>query len=179
MNVLTHFTIPYKGMGDGIHNLDFDIDSDFFKAFEASHLDNGKFKVLVEIDRRHDSSVFTFNIDGSTKTNCDRCLESINLPMYGDFTLHVKHGADGESTDEIMYIHPETSTLNLSQVIYEFVLLCMPLVKIYNCENDEIPPCNINILDKLDDVEEKDKKEEKETTKNGIWDTLKGLELDK
>ncbi|MFT4535568.1 MAG: hypothetical protein ACJA1A_001515 [Saprospiraceae bacterium] len=177
MNVLDHFTIPYKGMGNGIHNLEFDIDSDFFKAFEASHLDNGKFKVLVEMDRRNESSVFTFDIEGSTKTNCDRCLESINLPMYGDFTLHVKHSHEGESTDEIMYIHPETSTLNLSQVIYEFVLLCMPLVKTYDCENDENPPCNLNILEKLEQEEELE--EEENNTKNDIWDSLKGLDLNK
>ncbi len=177
MNVLDHFTIPYKGMGSGIHNLEFDVHSDFFKAFEASHLDNGEFKVLVEMDKRHDSSVFSFDIEGNTKTNCDRCLESISLPMYGTFTLHVKHSTEGESTDEIMYIHPETSTLNLSQVIYEFVLLCMPLVKIYDCENDEQPPCNLTILEKLDQEEEQEKEENK--TKNGIWDSLKGLELDK
>jgi uncharacterized metal-binding protein YceD (DUF177 family) len=174
MNVLDHFTIPYKGMGNGIHNLEFDVHSDFFKAFEASHLDNGEFKVLVEMDRRHDSSVFTFDIEGNTKTNCDRCLEFIKLPMYGTFTLHVKHSTEGESTDEIMYIHPETSTLNLSQVIYEFVLLCMPIVKTYDCENDEHPPCNLTILKKID-LEEKQEKD----TKNGIWDSLKGLELDK
>ena len=150
MNVLSHFTIPYKGMGNGIHNLEFDVDSDFFEVFEVSHLKNGKFKILVEMDRRHDSSVFSFDIEGSTKTNCDRCLEFIDLPMYGNFTLHVKHSTEGESNDEIMYIHPETSTLNLSQIIYEFVLLCMPIVKTYDCENDVNPTCNLDVLEKLD-----------------------------
>lgn len=174
MKVLNHFTIPYKGMGNGIHNLEFDIDNQFFNAFEASHLDNGSFKVLVEMDKKHDSSVFTFDIDGSTNTNCDRCLEAINLPMYGEFTLHVKHSIDGESDDEIMYIHPETATLNLSQVIYEFVLLCMPIVKTYDCWNDEKPPCNFTVLEKLNTEETK---EEKEKPNNGIWDSLKGLEL--
>jgi len=177
MNVLNHFTIPYKGMGDGIHNLEFNVDSDFFAEFEASHLNNGNFNVLVEMDRKHGSSVFTFDIEGITKTNCDRCTESIDLPMDGEFILHVKHGIESESTDEIMYIHPETSTLNLSQVIYEFILLCMPLVKTYDCENDEHPPCNFNILEKLELKEGQEI--EKNVINNGIWDSLKDLELDK
>jgi len=176
MNVLEHFIIPYKGMGIGIHKLEFDIDNDFFETFDASHLTNGVFRVLVEMDKRHDSSVFTFLISGSTYTNCDRCLESINLPMSGKYNLHVKHGIDGESDDEILYIHPETSTLNLSQFIYEFTLLSMPLVKIYGCENDETPPCNFDILDKLDqDINDvSDLKND-----DGIWDSLNGLKLNK
>lgn len=176
MNVLDHYTIPYRGMGNGIHNLEFNVDSDFFAAFEASHLNNGLFNVVVEMDRRHDSSVFKFQIQGSTNTNCDRCLESIDLPMSGNFTLHVKHSTEGESDDEIMYIHPETSTLNLSQVIYEFTLLCMPIVKTYDCENDVNPPCNLDILKKMDrDISD----ELKLDNNGGIWDSLNGLELDK
>jgi uncharacterized metal-binding protein YceD (DUF177 family) len=176
MKVLDQYTIPYKGMGNGIHNLEFDIDNNFFSAFEASHLDNGKFKVSIEMDKRYDSSVFIFQIIGSTNTSCDRCLESIDLPMQGEFKLHVKHNADGESDDEIMYIHPETSTLNLSQFIYEFTLLCMPLVKKYDCEEEIDPPCNLDVLDKLD--QDQNVIMEEEPT-NGIWDSLNGLKLDK
>jgi len=175
MNILGHFTVPYKGMGNGVHNLEFNIDDEFFKSFEASHLNNGKFKVLVELDKRHDSSVISFDIDGSTLTNCDRCLESIHLPMYGDYILHVKHSAEGESNDEIMYIHPETSKLDLSQVIYEFILLSMPIIKSYDCENDEDPPCNFELLNKLNNSNDS---EENSKSDNSIWDSLKNLELD-
>lgn len=175
MNVLSKFSIPYKGMGFGIHNLEYDIDSSFFSHFEASHIENGSFKILVELDKRHDHSILSVDIDGYTKTNCDRCLEDIDLPMYGDYKLHIKHSEEGESTDEIMYIHPETSIFNLAQIIYEFVLLSMPIIKAYDCENDEKPPCNYKVLDRLDAQPSEDIEKDSST---GIWDSLKGLELD-
>ena len=66
MNALDYFSVPYKGLGNGIHHLKFFVDSDFFKEFEDSHLDNGNFEVNVELDKRHDHSILNFQIEAST-----------------------------------------------------------------------------------------------------------------
>ena len=172
MNVLDHFSVPYKGMGNGIHEFNFDVDSEFFKEFEDSHIDNGKFKVNVEIDKRHDHSILLFDIEGYTDTSCDRCLAPIALPLYGDFKLHVKHGEDEGSNDEIMFIHPETSILNLAQIIYEYILLSMPIIKVYDCEEDKLPPCNFEVLNKLENTQDETSQEQ-----SNVWDSLKDLDL--
>lgn len=172
MNVLDHFSVPYKGLGNGIHQLNFEVDSDFFKEFEDSHIDNGNFKVDVELDKRHDHSILFFEIEGRTKTSCDRCLAQIKLPLKGDFKLHVKHGEDEGSNDEIMFIHPETSILNLAQIIYEYISLSMPIIKVYDCDLEKKPPCNFEILSKLNISTE-----EEEVVQNDIWNSLKGLDL--
>ena len=161
-------------MGDGIHNLEFDIDNDFFKEFEESHLDNGNFKVLIELDKKSDHSIMIFDVDGYTKTSCDRCLENIELPMYGEYKLLFKHSDEGENTDEIVYIHPETSILNLAEYVYEFILLSMPIIKAYDCENDEKPPCNFQVLDKLGLTEQDDSED---NSVKGVWNSLKDLKL--
>lgn len=172
MNVLDHFSIPYKGMGNGIHTLKFSVDTDFFKEFEDSHIDNGNFEVDVELDKRHDHSILLFEIKGKTKTSCDRCLSPINLPLYGNFKLHVKHGENEESNDEIMFIHPETSILNLSQVVYEYISLSMPIIKVYDCDLEETPPCNFKVLNRLYKEEKEDSEEEK-----SVWDSLKNIDF--
>jgi len=177
MNVLSPFSIPYKGMGDGIHNLEYDVDDVFLKEFESSHLDNGKFKVLIEFDKRSDHSVLHFDIEGYTKTNCDRCLEKIKLPMFGEYVLHIKHSEEGDNTDEIVYIHPETSVLNLAKYVYEFVLLSMPIIKSYDCEYDEEPPCNFEILDKMNNLGD-DQEVDSPNEGGGIWSSLKDIKLD-
>ena len=171
MNVLDHFSVPYKGLGNGLHQLDFTVDNAFFKEFEESHIDNGNFEVHVELDKRNDHSILWFDISGSTKTNCDRCLSSIDLPVKGNFELHVKHGEKEGSNDEILFIHPETSILNLAQVTYEFILLSIPIIKVYDCEKDEQPPCNLDVLEKLND------EEESQPEKSSVWDSLKNLDL--
>lgn len=172
MNVLSHFSVPYKGLGNGIHHLNFTVDSAFFKEFEGSHIDNGNFDVDVELDKRHDHSILFFSIEGETKTSCDRCLSQIHLPVYGDFELHVKLGENEESNDEIMFIHPETSILNLAQVIYEFILLSVPIIKVYDCENDSKPPCNFEVLNKLNGSQEEPKDKQ-----GNIWDSLKDIDF--
>lgn len=172
MNVLDHFSIPYKGMGIGTHQVNFKVDSRFFKEFEDSHIDNGDFKVNVELDKRHDHSILIFNIDGNTNANCDRCLSQIHLPLQGSFKLHVKHGEKVESNDEIMFIHPETSILNLAQVVYEFILLSMPIIKVYDCDQEENPPCNFEVLDKMNENVNTD-----EVDQTNVWDSLKGMDF--
>lgn len=176
MSVLNQYSIPYRGMGIGIHNLKFDVDSSFLGAFESSHLTNGQFEILVELEKKHDSSVLVFDVKGYTKTQCDRCMEDINLPLLGRYTMHIKMSEEGESNDEILYVHPETSVINLAQLIYEYILLSMPITKVYDCENDEDPPCNDEVLDRLEyDLDIDD--EQNDPHGGSIWDSLKGLDL--
>jgi len=172
MNVLDHFSVPYKGLGNGIHRLKFNVDSEFFKEFEDSHVDNGNFEVDVELDKRHDHSELQFEVKGYTRTNCDRCLSSIDLPLHGNFRLLVKYGENEGSNDEILFIHPETSILNLAQVVYEYILLSMPIIKVYDCERDENPPCNMEVLDKLEEGSN-----EESSAQNQVWDSLKDLDF--
>jgi uncharacterized metal-binding protein YceD (DUF177 family) len=172
MNVLDHFSVPYKGLGNGIHHLNFNVDSAFFKEFEESHIDNGNFDVDVELDKRQDHSILLFSIKGKTKTSCDRCLSKIQLPIVGSFELHIKAGENEGSNDEIMFIHPDTSIINLAQVVYEFILLSIPIIKIYDCEDDTDPPCDFDVLDKLDEREE-----ESDDKQGNVWDTLNDLDL--
>lgn len=172
MNVLDHFSVPYKGLGNGIHQLNFSVDSRFFKEFEDSHIDNGNFNVNVELDKRHDHSILLFEIEGQTNTNCDRCLSQINLPLHGNYKLHVKHGEYEESDDEIMFIHPETSILNLAQIVYEYILLSMPIIKAYDCDGEENPPCNFEVLNRMND-----NVENVQIKDNNIWDSLKDLDF--
>jgi len=174
MNVLDHFSVPYKGLGSGVHHLEFSVESDFFKEFEDSHIDNGSFVVKVELDKRHDHSILLFDIEGKTNTSCDRCLASIHLPLQGHFKLHVKYGEKEDSDDEIMFIHPETSVLNLAQITYEFILLSMPMIKTYDCEEDENPPCNLQVLNALNNEAKATSTEE-----GSIWDTLKNIDFKK
>ncbi len=169
MNVLSHYTIPYRGMVNGIHHIDFDIDNKFFKAFEESIIDNGNFNVRLELDKKDNHSILTFNIEGHTNTNCDRCLESIDLPVYGEYILHVKHSLEEGSTEDVLFVHPELSVLDLAQIIYEYVLLSLPIVNTYDCTKEEKPPCNFKVLNLLDsDTDEKGP---------DIWSSLKGLDI--
>lgn len=175
MNVLDQFSIPYKGLGTGLHELHFDIDDSFFKAFDEPVLNNGKFKVKLYLDKKSDHSILNFEINGHTRTACDRCLADIDLPVYGEYTMHLKFSEDELEDDEIVFMHPETSIVNVAKFIYDIIGVSVPITKIYNCDSDENPPCNQKVLSKLSN-EDHDIVESSEQLPSP-WDKLKGLDF--
>nr|HMU03353.1 hypothetical protein [Saprospiraceae bacterium] len=60
------------------------------------------------------------------------------------------------------------------QIIYEFIVLALPLMNIYSCENEEPRKCDMNVLKKLSE----DVKIDTEPTINKIWENLKDINLD-
>lgn len=175
MNAISRYSLPYKGLGIGLHKYTFLIEDDFFEEFEGSVIKKGKFDVLLTLDKRSDHCILNFEIDGYTPTSCDRCLADINLPVNGSYTLHIKFREDayGEENDEIVFMNPDTSRLNVAQYLYEFISLSMPITKVFDC--DPAIHCDTSVLEQLTSSEEVVEKKEEKT--GGIWDELKKLDL--
>ena len=173
MNVLDHFSVPYKGLGNGLHRLNFIIDNEFFEEFEDSHIDNGDFTVDVELDKKDDHSVLVFEIKGNTQTTCDRCLASMQMPIRGTYEILVKLGEEDLSNDEIVYIHPESSKINLAQLIYEFILLSVPMIKTCPTNKEEVNfACDEEVMKRLNGEDNAESKGE-----NSIWSPLKDIDF--
>ena len=174
METLNQFTIPLEGLKDGMHQFDFQIDRGFFNHFEQSPIQEGNFDLKLFFDKRPDLLVLTFDFKGSFSTNCDRCLEAIELPMKNSEQLLVKYAEAPSEEADVVYIERGTQQLNVAKYAYEFICLSIPMIKVYDCEEDENPPCNQAILDQLYNEEEV----EEEETKNPVWDALKDLKKD-
>ena len=70
---------------------------------------------------------------------------------------------------EIVYVSPDIEQFNVAQYIYEYIVLSMPIIKVYDCEEDNPLPCDEEMLDRLE------AKEEENATPNPIWDELRKL----
>lgn len=177
MDNLKHFSVPIKGLKSGIHQYHFQIDKSFFSQFENSLVQEGTFEVDLIFDKRPDMYVLTFQLAGTVSAICDRCLESINLPINNEQVLIVKYAAEANDDDaDIIYIADAEAKFNVAKYIYEYINLSLPLTKIYDCEEDENAPCNEDMLSYLDAEEEE---EETEAPKNSIWDELKNFNKNK
>lgn len=170
MDALVPYTLPVKGLGVGIHRFDFKIDRLFFEHFESSPIREADVDLLLEFDKRIDMYVLDFKLSGTVRTDCDRCLAPIDLPIHDEQQLVVKFSHDpGDEEAEIVYVSPDIEQFNIAQYIYEYVVLSMPIIKVYDCENDEPIPCDEEMLDRLE------AKEEEDATPNPIWDELRKL----
>ena len=81
MEVLDHFSIPFIGLKVGLHQLKFEVDDSFFAEYENSLVKQGELTVTLDLDKRSHMAGLDFSLEGTVITDCDRCMEDINLPI--------------------------------------------------------------------------------------------------
>ena len=170
MDALVAYTLPVKGLGVGIHRFDFEIGQEFFEHFESSPIGEAQIELQLEFDKRIDMYVLDFDFSGTVRTECDRCLALINLPIANQQQLVVKFSHEpGDEDADIVYVSPDIEQFNVSRYIYEYLVLSLPMIKVYDCQNDDPRPCDEEMLKRLES------KENEETAPNPIWDELRKL----
>ena len=162
---LKEFSIPIKGLNEGMHEFDYQIDKSFFQHFEASPIEEAQFDLKLFFDKRPDMIVLTFNLKGTVKTECDRCLEELQLPISNAPQLLIKYAAQEKEDADIVYIQRERDELNVTRYVYEFICLSMPMIK-YHSDAEQ---CDEQMLKYLNSDEE-------QQADNPIWDELKNFD---
>ncbi|MFK7807524.1 MAG: DUF177 domain-containing protein [Saprospiraceae bacterium] len=172
MKTLHHFTLPILGLKMGVHQFDFQVDSEFFNNFDQSVIKQGEFDVRLYFDKRPDMIVLIFEFEGHVQTTCDRCLATIKLPVKGNNQLMVKYAEAESEEDEIWYIPSGTSELNVAKPVYEFITLSLPIIK--NCDDTEESSCDEEMLRYLQKPSEEDEaSDEDDESPNPFRDALK------
>lgn len=177
MDPLRPYEIAFVGLKTGVHQFSFPIDERFFVLFEGSLVKEGKLEVKLDFDKGISFFLLKFNITGWVELPCDRCSVNLNFPIDEDYNIVVKFDdhAEEEKDDsmaDIVYINRSASHLDVSQLIYEFINLSIPLNHV-NCDNlrDE-KPCNQDILKRLSRQTMK-----KQTAKDPRWDNLSKIKF--
>jgi uncharacterized protein len=176
---LKEFSIPIKGLKQEHYEFDFQLDSSFFAQFEDSPIAESDISVYLDLDKRTGIMELFFDIVGTIKTDCDRCLAPIHLPIECQERLVVKYSEEEqEDTDEVIYIHPESSELNVARFIYEYICLAVPFTRVYDCENDEVPPCDMEMLKRIDGESQLSPNiETSDAPENTLGDLLKDINI--
>lgn len=151
MKVLREYQIPFVGLKVGNHTFHYEIDDTFFKAFEGALISKCKVKVRLEMEKKETLFILSFFIDGSVNVICDRCSEAFDKEIFGDFQCLVKYRGERsdslpEDGDEIMYINREDSHIDVSELIYDFINLCLPMQLLHPDNADGTSSCNPEVL---------------------------------
>jgi len=150
---LREFEIPFVGLKVGVHHFNYEIDNTFFAHFSDSLIQECKVSVRVEFEKKETFFVLKFFVDGQVKVECDRCLYPFDKNIFGDYTCYVKFAENPEAMvdeDEVLYISREETILDISQLVYEYINLCLPM-QLLGCKNPgKEPQCNQEILTRLD-----------------------------
>ncbi len=152
MKELKAYRIAVKGLSIGIHHFQFEVDERFFACFEDAPLKDASFEVALTFDKRSNFYMLIFEIEGTMHTTCDRCMADINLPLHGTYDLVVRLEEEEDVDDpDVIFLDPAEDYLDLSQVLYDFVNLTVPLHKTYDCQLEDPKPCDEKALKILED----------------------------
>jgi uncharacterized protein len=147
------YRIAFAGLKQGSHLFDYEIDSNFFERFEYSPLHAGSLMVRVEVIKQDVLLILNFGIKGYVRVTCDRCLEEYDQYIEGGNRLIVKFGEETyEESDEIVVINRDEQEIDITQFIYEFINLQVPLKKVHPVDAEGHSLCNKEVLRKLDEL---------------------------
>jgi uncharacterized metal-binding protein YceD (DUF177 family) len=130
--------------------------------------------VSVVLEKRSSFMKLIFDLNGMIELTCDRCLDNYEQTISHDAEMFVKYGDnDFDEGENVIWINPEEHHINLAQIIYEFVVLSIPLRHVHPKKSDGKRACNKEMLKKLKNYTRPDKVEKTKTDPR--WDALKKL----
>ncbi|MEI6312691.1 MAG: DUF177 domain-containing protein [Bacteroidota bacterium] len=159
MKSLKEFKIPYVGLKNGLHSFLYSIDKTFFTYFENSLVSEGNLKVEALFDKR-DAGFFTLDISvsGAVQVECDRCSDSFFLPISGQNKIIIKFEHDDSLVEEeadVLYINRTDTIIDISHLIYEYIVLAIPIHKVHPTDENGGNTCNQEVLKILEKQEDK------------------------
>ncbi len=163
------YLISFKGLKQGEHHFDYDIDKKFFDLFTYDDYLDANIQADVTLVKKSTLMELTFHIKGNVLVNCDLSGEEFHQPIEGTLDIIVKFGEKFNNDDEVILILPhESHSLDVAQYIYETTILSTPIKRVHPGVLDG--SLKSEALEKLKELE--NKKEEKTDPR---WDKLKGL----
>lgn len=132
MDALIPFSLRFSGMKFGVHRFDFQIDKAFFAAFSESPIKSGNVQVELTLDKRPQLLVLDFNYEGTVDVVCDRCLSPCALPIEGlqQFLAKPQDQETEQAAAEIVYYDPDAATFSVAELVYETLVLALPMIKV-------------------------------------------------
>lgn len=148
------FKVQFSGLKFGKHNFEFVVDDRFFEKLEYSPIEKGEVEIAVELDKKSTMMVLDFELKGWVTESCDRCTVDYRQPISGEHRLYVKFGDEFDEPDESLLVIPrESFELDVSQLIYEFIGLNIPLRKVPCDESGDTTMCDQETLKALNACE--------------------------
>jgi uncharacterized protein len=179
MKALRDFDIHIFKLSNELHQYQFEIGDSFFALFENEIVEHGKLVADISLDKTDRMIQLHADIHGHLTLTCDRSLEEFEEDIQASKTMLYKFGEEEqELSDDVMVIHKDTQTINIASILFEFILLEVPMKKIhpkfrdeYDEEDGELLVVYTSESDESDEEDESNKEEQIDPR----WEKLKNL----
>lgn len=173
------FEIAFVGLKPGIHEFTYEVDDALFAEIESRDFTNCHAVVKLQLDKKSGFLLLKFEVGGKSTVECDRCGNPLTMDLWDEFNVVVKmvdnpeEMNQSEEDPDVFYISKTESHLKLNDWIFEFVSLSVPLQK--KCKEEEMggSQCNLQALEKLEEMRISEEARNAQTIWKGL-DKFKG-----
>jgi len=153
------YEIAWQGLKAGMHTFLFDLDDRFMHERNTDeNFKNWNAHVTLNFDKKSSFFMLHFDVDGSVTVPCDRCGDEFQLGLWDEFDLVIKlTGEDAseiDDEDDVVFIPRSETVIDISNWLYEYVILSVPLQHIHPDKPDGKPGCNPQALKLLNELSE-------------------------
>jgi uncharacterized metal-binding protein YceD (DUF177 family) len=132
MNGLDAYQIPIISLEDKSYRYTFEGNDSFFAAFEQDWVQNGDFHAVVDLAKSATMIQVHFEISGHIRLVCDRSMEEFDYPFQVNEQVIYKYSDHSEDLgDNLFLIERRASRLDLSQDLFDFIALQVPMKKLH------------------------------------------------
>jgi len=164
--------VRFPGLKERSDTFEFVLDDSFFAFHNLADWNGGMVNAHIEMEKKPDMVTLSFALSGNVEVVCDRCLEPYHQEISAAETLYVKFGDESEEIEENIVIIPRDQTmLEVSQYLYEYIALALPVKKVHPEDRDGNTACDPEMLEKL----EAHNQSEEQPETDPRWDELKKL----
>lgn len=126
------FSVNILGLSKNVHSFEFQLGEDFFKKYGTEMVTNGNFAATVVLDKKDTFIDADFKIDGNASLICDKSLDEFDYPITLSKKIVFKYGEEPkEVSEEIIIITHDQQKLDVGQLMYEFIVLEVPIKKLH------------------------------------------------
>jgi len=171
VNELIEYKIPFKGLSSDEHSYQFHITGKFFEAMQSDEDYNCDIKVDMTMNIQSTLIIFNFNYQGNLIFPCDVCLEDYQHPFNYQHRLIVKFGDEISEDDDIVFISLTDYEIDVSQIIFEDIVLNIPLKRVHPLDENGNSTCDPKVLALLN-------KFQHQRGTDHRWDALKNINFE-
>lgn len=170
------YIIPLDGLEEREYSFGFKADDTFFQSYESGEIKGGEVDVKVTLLKKKTSLLLNFDLSGTVKLTCDRCLEIYNQPIEINDEILVNYGDETnfDTNSDAVTLSRDANSIDVSSFIYEYSHFALPIAHYHPDDADGNPTCNQKMMDLID----KYKVDDTEKTEDAIdprWEALREL----
>jgi uncharacterized metal-binding protein YceD (DUF177 family) len=177
MKDLKEYDIHFVGLKEGGHLFNYKIDNTFFDFFNYDEFISSDIKIDLNFLKKSTHFELAFSAEGFVNIPCDTTNEPFDLDIDTAISLVVKFGPEfNDAFEDIIVIPYEDFKINISQYIYEMIVLSIPQKRVHPKVLDGTMESEaLNKLEELKIIKEENVSQETDPR----WDKLKNILTEK